>query len=237
MAACGRCSGEERRMDYVMKEVPGMLHRRLVLLVGTSRHVGFRRDRIVWQKSVPKQQAWRVVLAEVDSTNSVFFFGYLPTGPSDEQLAQWVDACLRACVADQISVGPKEIDISRKLLGDNPRTVAALASQSLKVVCTTDSFDAGVHHAAEAADEVLGHYMWEAAFNQLPPMRAPEGWIDEGMPPLAGVSGRSDEVGLLFLQNFLRRHLRFHGLDPETVDERLPRQKARLAAPRKQSRR
>lgn len=224
-------------MDYVMKEVPGILHRRLVLLVGMSRHIGFRRDRIVWQKSVPKQQAWRVVLAEVDSTNRVFFFGYRPTEPSDEQLAEWVDACLRACVSDQASLRPKEIDISRKLLGGNPRTVAALASHSLKVACPTDSFDANVHHAAEAADEVLGHYMWEAAFNQLPPMRAPEGWIAEGMPPLAGVPGISGEVGLLFSRNFLRRHLRFHGLDPEAVDVRLPRQKGSLVAPRKHSRR
>ncbi|MFP3647548.1 hypothetical protein [Paraburkholderia sp. SIMBA_054] len=224
-------------MDYAMKEGPGTLHRRLVLLVGLSRHVGFRRDRIVWQKSVPTQQAWRIVLAEFDSTNPVFFFGYLPTEPSDEQLAQWVDAGLRACVADQVSVRPNEIDISRKLLGGNPRTVAVLASHSLKVACPTDDFDAGVHHAAEAADGVLGHYMWEAAFNQLPPMHTPEGWIVEGMPPLAGVSGISGEVGLLFSRNFLRRHLRFHGLDPETVDERLPRQKVRLAAPRKQSRR
>lgn len=203
-------------MDSVMKELPETLQRRLMLLVGLSKHVGFRRDRIVWQKSLPKQQAWRVVLAEVHSTNPVFYFGYLPTEPSDEQLAQWVDACLRASVADQVSVRPKEIDISRKLLGGNPRTVAALASHRLKVACPTDSFDADVHHAAEGADEVLGHYMWEAAFNQLPPMHAPEGWIGEGMPPLAGVPGIRGEVGLLFLRNFLRRHLRFHGLDPET---------------------
>ncbi|WP_180735840.1 hypothetical protein [Paraburkholderia sp. PGU19] len=79
-----------------MKELPETLQRRLMLLVGLSKHVGFRRDRIVWQKSVPTQQAWRVVLAEVNSTNPVFYFGYLPTEPSDEQLAQWVDACLRA---------------------------------------------------------------------------------------------------------------------------------------------
>ncbi|BCG03680.1 hypothetical protein PPGU19_082480 (plasmid) [Paraburkholderia sp. PGU19] len=83
-------------MDSVMKELPETLQRRLMLLVGLSKHVGFRRDRIVWQKSVPTQQAWRVVLAEVNSTNPVFYFGYLPTEPSDEQLAQWVDACLRA---------------------------------------------------------------------------------------------------------------------------------------------
>jgi len=92
------------------------------------------------------------------ATNPVFFFGYLATEPSDEQLAHWVDAGLRVCVAGQVSVRPNEIDISRKLLGGNPRTVAVLASHNLKVACPTDDFDAGAHHAAEAADEVLRHW-------------------------------------------------------------------------------
>src|ERR1700756_5200369 len=100
-------------MDSVMKELPETLEARLMLLVGLSKHVGFRGDRIVWQKSVPKQQAWRVVLAEVNSTNPIFFFGYLPTEPPDEQVAQWVDACLRVCIVDQVSVRPKEIVVSR----------------------------------------------------------------------------------------------------------------------------
>jgi hypothetical protein len=120
-------------MESVMKELPETLQRRLMLLVGLSKHVGFRRDRIVWQKSLPKQQAWRVVLAEVNSTNPVFFFGYLPTEPSDEQVAQWVDACLRVRIVDQVSVRPKEIVVSGKLLDAKPRLVASLASHSLRV--------------------------------------------------------------------------------------------------------
>ncbi|WP_143036669.1 hypothetical protein [Paraburkholderia steynii] len=218
-----------------MKELPETLQRRLMLLVGLSKHVGFRRDRIVWQKSLPKQQAWRVVLTEVHSTNPVFFFAYLPTEPSDEQVAQWVDACLRASVADQVSVRPKEIVVSGKLLDGNPRLVVSLASHSLRVACTTDGVDAGGEHHAEAADEALGHYMWEAAFNQLPPIRAAEGWIADGMPPLAGVSGITGEVSLLLSRNFLHRHLQFHGLDTEPVDERLARQRSHLVTPRKQS--
>jgi hypothetical protein len=44
-------------MNYTLKELAGALRPRFTLLVGQSKHVGFRHDRLVWQKSVPKEPA------------------------------------------------------------------------------------------------------------------------------------------------------------------------------------
>jgi hypothetical protein len=91
-------------MNYALKELVGALRPRFTLLVGQSKHVGFRQDRLVWRKSVPKEPAWRVVLAELDSPNPVFSFGLLREEPADDQLIGTIRR-YRPCTARRDSTG------------------------------------------------------------------------------------------------------------------------------------
>jgi hypothetical protein len=216
-------SGTESFMNFFLREYFGQLRLRFTLLVGQSKHVGFRYGNLVWQKSIPKMQAWRVVLAELDSHNPIFFFGYLPDKPSDLQLAEWVDICLHLGRKQEDEKPVSEIVLGRKLQKDYPQTLSLLERRGLYVSSPADGFDAGIHRA-KAADDAFHTYSWRAADEKSPAIKAEEGWLPEGAAPLAAVSGVGWETNVLFWSLFIRRHLVFHGLDTTKVDKDIERE-------------